>query len=181
MRKMNPGFDGAMIPGFENGRLVSLDFKTDNVTDLSPLRELKCLRGLRMEGNYSANAGISDISPLQGLPLLELQIFNSTRLTDLSPLKGMSLQELHIDGCPVADFSPLAGMPLKVLYAWSWNGSDLSPLKGMPLTELNIGGNGKPMDLSPLSGCPLTFFMLQCIERFGHHASERDASKTTVY
>lgn len=157
MRQVNPGFDGAMVPRFENGRLVSLDFRTDNVTDISPLRELKYLRGLRMVGSFSPDNGISDLTPLQGLPLTGLWIYNSLRVTDLSPLKGMALQELHTDGCPIADFSPLAGMSLRILCAWSWRGSDLSPLRGMPLTELNIGGNGKPVDLTPLVGAPLEF------------------------
>ena len=157
MKKANPGFDGAMVPMLENGRLVGLEFKTDKVTDISPLRELKHLRGLRMVGNSSPDHGISDLTPLRGLPLTGLYIYNSPRLTDLSPLKGISLQELHIDGCSTADFSPLFGMPLRILWAWSWRGSDLSPLKGMPLTELNIGGNGRPMDLAPLAGAPLEF------------------------
>jgi formylglycine-generating enzyme required for sulfatase activity len=164
MRQANPGFDGSMVPRFEGGRLVALDFKTDNVTDISPLRELKYLRGLRMEGNYSLNSRISDLSPLKNLPLTRLYIYNSLRVTDLSPLKGMQLQDLDTTGCPIADFSPLAGMPLQILQAWSWVGSDLSPLKGMPLTELNIGGNGKPMDLSPLAGAPLEFLCCNASE-----------------
>ncbi|MFO1003997.1 MAG: SUMF1/EgtB/PvdO family nonheme iron enzyme [Planctomycetaceae bacterium] len=155
MRNINPGFDGAMVPAFEDDLLVGLDFKTDYVTDISPLRELKHLRTLRMVGNYST--AISDLTPLQGLPLLSLHIYNSPQLTDLSPLKGMPIQELRVDGCPIADFSPLAGMPISILMAWSWTGSDLSPLKGMPLTQLNIGGNGKPTDLAPLAGAPLEF------------------------
>jgi formylglycine-generating enzyme required for sulfatase activity len=125
------------------------------VTDISPLRELKHLCTLRMVGNYST--AISDLTPLQGLPLSDLHIYNSPQVTDLSPLKGMALQELRVDGCPIADFGPLAGMPMNILMAWSWTGSDLSPLRGMPLTQLNIGGNGKPTDLTPLAGAPLEF------------------------
>lgn len=157
MKKANPGFDGAMVPMLENGRLVGLDFKTESVTDLSPLRQMKHLRGLRMVGNNSPNKGISDLSPLQGLPLTGLYIYYSPGVSDLSPLRGMPLEELHANDCPIADLSPLADMPLRILWLWNWTGSDLSPLKGMPLTELNIGGNGKPMDLSPLTGASLEF------------------------
>ncbi len=155
MRTANPGFDGAMVPAFENDLLVGMEFKTDYVKDIRPLHELKHLRTLRMVGNYST--AISDLTPLQGLPLSSLSIYNSPQVTDLSPLKGMAIRELHVDGCPIADFSPLAGMPVSILMAWTWAGSDLSPLKGMPLTQLNIGGNGKPMDLTPLAGAPLEF------------------------
>lgn len=157
MKKANPGFDGAMVPVFEGELLVSLDFRTDFVTDLSPLRKARHLRGLRMDGDSSLDRGISDLSPLQGLPLTGLYVYNNARLRDLSPLRGMQLQELHTDGCPIADFAPLTGMPLRVLKAWSWTGSDLSPLQGMPLTEINVGGSGKALDLSPLAGAPLEF------------------------
>jgi serine/threonine protein kinase/formylglycine-generating enzyme required for sulfatase activity len=157
MCRANPGFDGAMVPAFANDFLVGLDLRTDNVTDIGPLRELKHLRNLRLVGKYSLDSGISDLTPLQGLPLTSLQIYNSPRVTDLSPLKGMLLQELRVDGCSVADFSPIAGMPVSILMAWSWAGSDLSPLKGMPLKELNIGGNGKTIDLTPLAGAPLEY------------------------
>lgn len=160
MKRANPGFDGAMIPGLENGRLVSLDFKTGNVTDISPLRELKHLRMLQMVGSFEPDKGISDLSPLKGLPLTELHISSNLRVTDLSPLKGMALQKLNAMGCRVTDFTSLAGMPLRELWAWYWAGSDLSPLKGMPLTQLNIGGNGREMDLTPLAGAPLEFICL---------------------
>ncbi len=155
MRRANPGFDGTMTPTFERGMLVGLDFKTDHVTDISPLHELKHLRSLRMAGNYSST--LSDLSALEGLPLSILDISNCPQVTDLTPLKGMAIRELRVDGCHIADFAPLAGMPLNILMAWTWSGSDLSPLEGMPLTQLNIGGNGKFMDLTPLAGAPLEF------------------------
>ncbi len=157
MRAANPGFDGAMVPRFEKGHLVSIDFKTDKVTDINPLRELKHLRGLRMVGNGAPDQGLADLSPIQGLPLTGLYIYNNARLRDLSPVKNMQLEELHTDGCPIANLGPLTGMPLRILWTWSWTGSDLSPLQGMPLTQLNIGGNGKPMDLTPLKDAPLEY------------------------
>jgi serine/threonine protein kinase/formylglycine-generating enzyme required for sulfatase activity len=160
MKRANPGFDGAMIPGLENGRLVGLEFRTDNVTDISPLRELRGLRSLRMIGNNAGQLGVVDLSPLTGLPLAELFVSGNAALSDLSPLKGMRLKELSCDGCPIADLTPLSGMPLRNLGLWTWNASDLTPLKGMPLTRLNIGGNGREMDLSPLTGAPLEFLCL---------------------
>jgi serine/threonine protein kinase/formylglycine-generating enzyme required for sulfatase activity len=160
MKRANPGFDGAMSPLLENGRLVSLEFRTDNVSDISPLRELRHLRSLRMTGNFSQQAGISDLSPLTGLPLTELSVDGNSRLSDLSPLKGMSLQTLYAHNSAISDLTPLTGMPLQHLALWEWSGSDLSPLKGMPLTELNIGGNGKAMDLTPLASAPLAYLCL---------------------
>jgi serine/threonine protein kinase/formylglycine-generating enzyme required for sulfatase activity len=160
MKSANPGFDGTMIPRFENDQLVSLDFKTDNVVNINPLQELKHLLDLRMVGNSAPDSGISDLSPLQRLPLERLTISHNQRVTDLSPLKGMPLRELNCDGCPIADLAPLSGMQLIKLGLWTWNASDLAPLRGMPLTELNIGGNGREMDLTPLTGVPLKFLCL---------------------
>ena len=56
MRLANPGFDGAMVPRFENGHLVSIDFKTDNVTDISPLRNLKRSESLANGRQWIAGA-----------------------------------------------------------------------------------------------------------------------------
>jgi serine/threonine protein kinase/formylglycine-generating enzyme required for sulfatase activity len=155
MKRANPSFDGAMTPVFDDDRLVSLDFKTDFVTDLSPLRRLKYLRNLQMLGNFSRDSGLVDISPIEGLPLTRLDLTGNRRLADILPMKGMHLQELFLTDCSVVDLTPIAGMPLQILWTWNWPGSDLSPLKGMPLKELNIGGNGNAMDLTPLSGAPL--------------------------
>ena len=160
MKQANPGFDGAMIPGLENGRLVALEFRTVNVADISPLHKLRSLQSLRMIGNNAEQSGVVDLSPLAGLPLAELFVSGNAGLSDLSPLKGMLLEELSCDGCPIADLTPLSGMPLRKLALWTWNASDLTPLKGMPLTQLNIGGNGREMDLSPLTGAPLQFLCL---------------------
>lgn len=139
---------------------MSLAFKTDHVTDISPLRELKHLSSLRMIGNFSKNAGVADLSPLAGLPLTELILDGNVNLSDLAPLKGMPLQQFFAQTTQISDLSPLAGMPLQRIGLWAWLGSDLTPLKGMPLTELNVGGNGKEMDLAPLAGAPLEFLCI---------------------
>ena len=160
LKQANPSFDGALAPTVHDGRILGLSFRTDHVSDISPLRELKDLRSLRMIGNYSPDAGISDLSPLTGLPLTELVLDGNARLSDLSPLRGMPLREFFAQATRISDLSPLTGMPLQKLGLWAWAGSDLSPLKGMPLTELNIGGNGKDMDLIPLVGAPLEFLCI---------------------
>ena len=57
---------------------------------------------------------VSDLSPLQGMPLDALFI-PLTRVSDLSPLRGMALTYLDVSDTPVSDLSVLKGMPLKWL------------------------------------------------------------------
>ncbi len=157
LQRANSNFDGRIETKFEGEKLVALSFESRNVSDITPLRNLKHLQSLRIDGNSSSQAGISDLLPLQGLPLTSLSVQNNSQLTSLSPLKGMNLLELRADGCPIQDISSLAGMPLKRLGLWAWNSADIAPLSGMPLVELNIGGNGRVIDLTPLVGAPLEF------------------------
>jgi serine/threonine protein kinase/formylglycine-generating enzyme required for sulfatase activity len=160
LKAANPGFDGAVIPDFQDHFIVGLTVKTDNVSDIGSLSQLKHLQRLQLEGNYSSSSGVTDLSPLTGLPLTELSVDGNTRLSDLKPLQGMSLRKLSAHNSAISDLTPLAGMPLEELSLWAWDGSDLSPLKGLPLIQLNIGGSGQAMDLKPLTGAPLQDLVL---------------------
>ena len=57
---------------------------------------------------------VSDLSPLQGMPLDILQ-FGDTKVCDLAPLKGMKLIHLGCQRTPVTDLSPRKGTPLELL------------------------------------------------------------------
>jgi internalin A len=99
-------------------------------------------------------AGITDISPLQGVEF-ELVGLAENPVADLTPLKGMPLSVLDLEGTQVADLSPLGGMPLRSLWLNRSPVADLTPLKNAPLlSELSVLGT-KVTDLSPLSGLPL--------------------------
>jgi hypothetical protein len=55
-----------------------------------------------------------------------------TKVTDLSPLQGMPLESLQISGTPVADISALRGMPLKLLNMTGCASiTNLEPLQGI--------------------------------------------------
>ena len=118
LKRANPAFDGALAPTFQAGLIVGLSIRTDNVSDIHALRELKYLRSLSMTGNFSRDAGVVDLSPLTGLPLTELYLDGNARLSDLSPLKGMSLRQYFAQGTQISDLTPLAGMPLEGLGLW---------------------------------------------------------------
>ena len=133
LKKRNPEFDGTLTPTIQNGDVTDLQFTTDHVKDISPVRALVRLRRLLMMGTQPGAGS----------------------LADLSPLKGMSLNCLNLMNNNVSDLTPLRGMKLERLMLWSWWGSDLTPLEGMPLKWLNCGGRGQRLDLTPLVGAPL--------------------------
>ncbi len=166
MIELNPGFDGKFggtsggSPKIENGVVTDIGFKTDQVTNLAPIRALTGLRALSCDGAYLNNrhtGKLVDLSPLQGLPLTYLNMgFN--KVTDLAPLRRMPLTELVIVDNHVSDLTPLTGMPLtKLAYNNCGRITDLAPLRGMKLIHLGIN-SAKAADLTPLAGMPLEKF-----------------------
>jgi hypothetical protein len=157
LKERNPGFDGAVKPTIENGVVTGLEFVTNQVTDIRPLRSLPGLNSLVCRG--SGGQGIlRDLSPLKGMSLTTLSCAYN-QISDLSPLEGMPLESLICSVNPVSDLSPLKSMHLKELHILGWKGKDLLPLKGMALTVLNCG-ESKVEDLSPLAGMPLNSLCL---------------------
>ena len=173
LKKRNPEFDGKLTPTIENDVVTGLEFFTQHVTDLSPVRampqltslncrgdgttagmDLKPLKGMQLTRLTLSVNPISDLTPLQGMRLTDLHVDNSN-VADLSPLEGMPLKVLNCSYTKVASLAPLKGMPLTVLWANHTKVSDLSPVKGMPLERITIHGT-KITDLSPLKGMPLT-------------------------
>ena len=96
--------------------------------------------------------GIEDISPLAGLPLLELDL-SECHITDIKALRGMSLRVLALEKTGVEDIRVLEGMPLEQLWLARTQVTDLSPLEGAPLTNLNLLAT-RVTDLGPLAKMP---------------------------
>jgi serine/threonine protein kinase/Leucine-rich repeat (LRR) protein len=162
LKDLNPVFDGKETHAFdEAGKLVTeLNFCTDKVTDISPVRALTKLQKLRCTGTVSLNSEplgqLYSLSALKGLQLTLLDCDSNGQLSALGPLKGMPLTELHCNHTKVSDLSPLKGMKLKVLSCRRHGASsayvaDLSPLEGMPLEELSLSYQHLISDLSPLA------------------------------
>lgn len=156
--RRNPDFDGALTPTIENEIVTGLMFKTDHVSDISPVRALTQLKNLTCRADADYNGKLIDLSPLKGLPLTRLDCVNN-RLHDLSPLKGMSLVFLYIDSTQVTDLSPLRNMPLQELSCGFTKVADITPLKGLPLNLVYLDFT-EVADLTPLKDMPLT--MLGC-------------------
>jgi hypothetical protein len=103
------------------------------VSDLSPLAELKNLRSLDLNLTQ-----VSDLSPLAELKKLEELVLYATQVSDLSPLAELkSLIVLELSNTQVSDLSPLA--ELKNLAGLGLDGtlvSDLSPLAELKNLEV---------------------------------------------
>lgn len=95
----------------------------------------------RFKLNFAECEVVSDLKPLERMPLTSLHLFNCGRVRNLEPLKDMPLTVLNLHGCGQI--------------------SDLTPLKGMKhLTSLDLSGCGRVSDLSPLKELNLTTLYL---------------------
>jgi serine/threonine protein kinase len=72
LQALNAGFDGKETHNIENEAVKELQFITDNVTDISPVRALAGLAALDGHANAPGRVTLSDLSPLQGMPLTKL-------------------------------------------------------------------------------------------------------------
>ncbi|HEX4128416.1 MAG TPA: SUMF1/EgtB/PvdO family nonheme iron enzyme [Pirellulales bacterium] len=186
LQELNFGFDGKLTPTISDGAVTELSFRTDNVTDLSPVRALTQLSSLTCSGSvgasYTGNGKLTDLAPLTGMKLRTLDVSYNAALSDLAPLRGLPLTEFRCFRTSIADLSPLAESPLKVLsigqtkisdlerlrgmklrylsFAYSQAIPSLAPLAGMPLEELHAN-DAKITDLSPLRGMPLARVILR--------------------
>ncbi len=97
LKRRNPGFDGAVKSTIEKGVVVRLEFGTDRVTDISPVRALPGLKQLDCRGSAAGKGRLSDLSPLKGMRLSILAC-GENPITDLSPLKDMPLTALYCTG-----------------------------------------------------------------------------------
>ena len=158
LKELNPGYDGKERHKIKDGMVTELSFSTEAVSNISPVRALTGLQSLDCSAPWWTKKGIlADLSSLKGLPLHKLNCGSNPQIKDLSPLQGMPLTDLEISLTSVSDLSPLQGMQLsKLLIIGSNKISDLSPLKGMPLVYLDIAHTSVG-DLSPLQGMPIAW------------------------
>jgi Leucine-rich repeat (LRR) protein/tRNA A-37 threonylcarbamoyl transferase component Bud32 len=158
LQQCNPDFDGTFEPKTENGVVRELKIRSNSVQDLSPVRALAGLKVLHCWGNTGLDGKgkgtLTDLSPLKGLALTELNVGNNAELADLAPLKDMPLEVLAVHGTRVSDLAPLQDLKLwKLTLSGSWV-SDLRPVRAAPLRYLNIT-NTRVSDLKPLRDLPL--------------------------
>jgi serine/threonine-protein kinase len=114
LKEVNPGFDGTVTHKKTDDAVTELQFVSDRVTQLWPVRALAGLKKLDCSGTQLAGKGnglVSDLYALKGMQLTSLNC-SWTKVADLSPLTGMPLTVLHCAGAGVNDLTPLREMPL---------------------------------------------------------------------
>ena len=104
-------------------------------------------------------SGVTDLSPLAGLPLQNLDL-RGLAVSDISVMKGMPLEELYLEETKVTDLSALKGAPLRVLYLNDSAIAEILPLADSQITHLNLTGT-QVEDISPLRNVPLNTLWLQ--------------------
>ncbi len=167
----------------EAGNIFRIEIYSRAIKDIRPLSELKDLREVILcgipEKKLSRDFGVSiaplsDLSPLRGMPLGELDLSYTmikdiavlvgmplskvnlahTQVTELLCLKGMPLTRLNVAGCRIRDISVLRAMPLNSLVLDDTDIADLIPLQGLQLQMVSIART-RVRDLMPLAGMPL--------------------------
>lgn len=156
LQELNEGFNGDVTTAIEDGVVVGLELRTDNVTDISPLRALPGLKTLMCTGSGENKGMLADLAPLNGMQLSELHCHYNL-VASLAPLEGMKLKILSCSYTLVSDLTPLAQMPLDILNLHTTRVSDLSPIRSCPITVLNIAET-PVSDLTPLRGLKLVAF-----------------------
>ncbi len=108
-------------------RVRWVDLRNTQVSELSPLAELKSLEHLWLH-----NTQVSDLSPLAELKNLETLYLYNTPVSDLSPLAELkSLERLQLRNTPVSDLSPLVELKNLVLLSF-----DNTPVSDEQVQEL---------------------------------------------
>lgn len=139
------------LPGLRKISIASPgSFKNPRLSDLWPLK------GMSLESLEISISNITDLSPLRDMRSLKHLYLTDTPVTNLSPLRNLRLDKIELGSVPVADITPLKDMKLIHVVLRSTKVEDLSPLRGMALTFLSVPPTVR--DLSPLKGMPLEFF-----------------------
>lgn len=122
------------------------------VTNLAPLEGIP-LGSLNLWGNLR----VQDLTPLKGMPLTSLPIGYCKEINSIAALRGMPLKSLDISECrQIRDLTPLQDTPITTLSLQGCPQVSIADLKGMRLVSLNLKYCWQIRDLSPLRGMPLT-------------------------
>lgn len=103
------------------------------------VRDLSCLRGMKIEQLGIFQSHLTDLSPLESLPALwSLNLTNAKGVEDFSALGKLKLGVLFLNNNPrLTDISFVREMPVRLLNIRDTGVTDLSPLAGMTLEELD--------------------------------------------
>jgi tetratricopeptide (TPR) repeat protein len=109
----------------------------DALKDIAALG-LKAVERLSLNAPIQGAAALTDLGALRGRPLSELTLVGQRGISDVSPLKGLPLLSLDISGTAVTDIKPVLGPALRQLNLTDSAVTDLRPLAGSRVESLNI-------------------------------------------
>lgn len=121
---------------------------TKDITDLTPLANLKNLEALSIRDNK-----ITDVSPLAGLTELKYLHLYENHISNIDPIVGLvDLRELNFSMNQVEDITAIKNMQkLRVLFAYQNEVSDPTPILGLEnLRTVNLSEN-RIIDISVLN------------------------------
>ncbi|MDP6525865.1 MAG: protein kinase [Kiritimatiellia bacterium] len=157
LRKRNPGIGdyGIALKRGPDGLATSLTIKSDRLKDLAPVMALRTLKSLTCLASSYGIHDLKDIACLKGMRLKHLEL-QECPITDISPLRSMRLVSLGLHGTQVRDLSPLRGMPLQEIDLSETKILEIGALRGMPLKRVNLD-NTDVRRFTSLNGAPLTY------------------------
>ncbi len=118
--------------------------------------------------------GISDLRPLVGAPLGNLDLGDCREVRNIGPLRKMRLLSLSLARTSVSDLTPLADMSTLTALNLSYTpASDLGPLANLKLSTLQLGYS-EARDLTPLSKLPIVYLDLENARGVGSLAALAD-------
>ena len=123
--------------------------KSGTLTDLDVVEHMTDVEELHLQGSKLAN-----IAALRAMKKLTQLYIYGTAITDLSPLEGLPIRTLQIESCPLTDLSPVANLKkLERFIVGECPVTDVTPLASSKMTQLNLSCK-ELTDLRPLAQMP---------------------------
>jgi serine/threonine protein kinase len=153
LRELNPDYDGEIDRlNYKDRRVTEFGIVTDAVRDIRPVRGFPALHWLGCCGSEPGKGRLTDLSPIRGMNLTVLNIWQNPGLSDLSATRGMKLTIFQAGDTAVEDLSPLQDMPLVTLAVNNCRVRDLAVARTLPNLVL-LRFDGCPIaTLEPLAG-----------------------------
>ncbi|CAN5144072.1 hypothetical protein BH11PLA2_BH11PLA2_41130 [soil metagenome] len=149
--RRHQAFEGNLTTQVEGQHVVGVTMKSVHVTDLTPLRALPALKSLTYNAPNATDGPMTDLTPLEGLPIESLSLIGHPRLNELKPLKDLPLKTLNLSYADITDVTPLAGKGFVYLNLNHCRDlSDIKPLDTCAVETLILSNTGVA-DLSPLA------------------------------
>ncbi|MDU1414934.1 MAG: Ig-like domain-containing protein, partial [Clostridium sp.] len=127
----------------------------DNISDFTPLRNLKNLWGLSVAGMGLDSNGLSKVlSNLTNPTNFTYFHIGWNEISDISPLKKLvNLTRLHMEYNKISDITPVSNLKkLGWISMYNNNISDISPISSLSKTLYRLSANNnKISDISPLA------------------------------